>query len=163
MGVPRAYGPWYTESAEQVLLSDLQLRVNERFLYEYNFFDNWQLEIRLEKKCDLEARRSYPLCIAGTRAAPPEDCGGAEQFNRLREHFSPFYIYHRILECYEMHQRREQLTEEEQYEFEERQFELSRFGYWSKIDKFDRRRANKRLKQYAAKDVSWREFEEVTW
>jgi hypothetical protein len=48
-------------------------------------------------------------------------------------------------------------------QFEERQFELSRFGYWSKIDKFDRRTANKRLKQYAAKDVSWREFEEVTW
>ena len=103
------------------------------------------------------------MCIGGKRAAPPEDYGGATHFNQLREHFSPSYIYHQIIEGYEMYQRREQLNEEEQYEFEERQYELHKFKYWAKVDKFDRRTANKRLKQYAIGDDSWMAYEEVSW
>jgi hypothetical protein len=163
IGVPRASGPWYTKSAEEIQLSDLQLTVNERFFYEYNFFDNWQLEIRLEKIDSLASRGSYPLCLAGKGAAPPEDCGGADSFNQLRQHFSPFYIYQRLLECQELYQTRQHLTVDEQDELEECQLELGRFGYWSQVDKFDRRTANRRLKQYAVNDPGWQEFKEVNW
>ena len=78
IGVPRIHGPYYSQSAAKVTLADLKLREKERFVYEYNFFDNWQLEIRLEKKCDLDTQRHYPFCIAGKRAAPPESCGGPQ-------------------------------------------------------------------------------------
>jgi hypothetical protein len=80
IGVPRIHGPYYSHSAGKVTLADLRLRENERFVYEYNFFDHWQLEIRLEKKCDLDTKRHYPFCIAGKRAAPPESCGGPDHF-----------------------------------------------------------------------------------
>jgi hypothetical protein len=62
--------------AVSVRLCDLGLRVGGRFLYEYSFFEWWQHEIRLEKKLVLDERKTYPVYIAGKRAAPPEDCGG---------------------------------------------------------------------------------------
>ena len=40
IGVPRIHGISYSESASKVKLADLQLRKNERFLYEYNFYVN---------------------------------------------------------------------------------------------------------------------------
>jgi hypothetical protein len=163
MGVPRIYGISYSEPADAVKLADLQLYKNERFLYEYNFHVNWQIEIRLEETDTLTVDRSYPLCIGGKRAAPPEDCGGPAHSNQLRAYFSPFYIYHQLLDGYEMYQRRDQLSEEEQYEFEVRQQEISRFSYWAKVDKFDRRTANKRLKLYAAGNDNWMSYEEVSW
>jgi hypothetical protein len=163
IGVPRLHGPWYTKSADDVQLSDLQLKVNQRFIYEYNFFVNWQLEIRVEKSCLLETSRLYPLCIGGKRAAPPEDCGGAVHFNELRSHFSLFYIYDQLLEFYDLYQRWADLTEDERYELEERQHALRRLGYWAHIDQFERRPINKRLKQYATSDESWRLVEGVTW
>ncbi|KAA3660743.1 MAG: plasmid pRiA4b ORF-3 family protein [Chloroflexi bacterium] len=163
VGTPRQFGLTYSRMADQVRLSDLELRIKERFIYEYNFIDRWQLEVRLEERCSLDENKVYPLCIGGKRAAPPEDCGGPERFNRLRKHFSPYYIYHRILELHDLYERREQLSEDELYDYEERQQEFSRFRYWSSVDKFDRRTVNKRLKQYAFNDDSWRDVEEVSW
>lgn len=86
IGVPRIHGISYSQSAAGVSLADLQLREKERFLYAYNFFDNWELEVRVEQQCSLDARGSYPRCTGGKRAAPPEDCGGPERFNQLRAH-----------------------------------------------------------------------------
>jgi len=48
MGVPRIYSISYSEPADAVKLADLQLYKNERFLYEYNFHVNWQIEIGLQ-------------------------------------------------------------------------------------------------------------------
>jgi len=163
IGVSRIHGPSYSNSAGRVTLASLELREKERFVYEYNFFDNWQLEIRLEKKCDLDTQRHYPFCIAGKCAAPPESCGGPERFNELRDHFSPYYIKDQILAWYQLYERREQLLEDELYELEDRRFELSRLHYWTQVDRFDRRTANRRLKQYANGDHAWLDFEEVGW
>jgi len=162
-GVPRIHGPYYSHSAGKVTLADLKLRENERFVYEYNFFDHWQLEIRLEKKCDLDTKRHYPFCIAGKRDAPPESCGGPDRFNQLRDHFSPFYIMDQVLAWHQLYERREQLSEDELYELEDHRFELSRLRYWTQVEKFDRRTANRRLKQYANGDHAWLDFEEVGW
>lgn len=163
IGVPRIHGPSYSRPAGEVALSDLNLYEKERFVYEYNFFDHWQLEIRFEKKCELDAKRHYPFCIAGKRAAPPESCGGPDHFNQLRDQFSPFYIMDQVLTWYQLYERREQLSEDELYELEDRRFELSRLRYWTQVDKFDRRTANRRLKQYANGDDAWLDFEEVGW
>jgi hypothetical protein len=63
-----------------VLLADLRLRVGERFLYEYDFTDSWQHDVRVERIVPFEPDRLYPRCIGGRRRGPPEDCGGPWAF-----------------------------------------------------------------------------------
>jgi hypothetical protein len=80
-----------------VQLAGPGLPVRERFLYEYDFIDNWQHDVRLEQILPLDSRRRYPVCIAGRRAAPPEDCGGPWAFLELRQHYSIVTIADRML------------------------------------------------------------------
>jgi hypothetical protein len=47
-----------------------------RFGYEYDFGDSWEHEIRFEGRLPAEPSQSYPLCLEGARACPPEDVGG---------------------------------------------------------------------------------------
>ena len=47
-----------------------------RFSYHYDFGDDWQHDILIEKALALAPGVDYPICIAGKRACPPEDCGG---------------------------------------------------------------------------------------
>ena len=44
--------------------------------YVYDFGDNWEHDIQLEKILPGEKGATYPVCIKGKRACPPEDCGG---------------------------------------------------------------------------------------
>ncbi|RLG29132.1 plasmid pRiA4b ORF-3 family protein [Methanosarcinales archaeon] len=44
--------------------------------YVYDFGDNWEHEVQLEKILPREKGATYPTCIKGRRACPPEDCGG---------------------------------------------------------------------------------------
>jgi hypothetical protein len=39
--------------------------------------DSWDHEILIEKILPAIPGTDYPVCIKGTRACPPEDCGGA--------------------------------------------------------------------------------------
>ncbi len=81
----------------RVQLADLGLRVRERWLYEHDFIDGWQHDVRLEQILPLDSRRRYPVCIGGRRAAPPEDCGGPWAFLELRQHYSIVTIADRML------------------------------------------------------------------
>jgi len=47
-----------------------------KLLYEYDFGDGWEHRIEVESIDDPEPGVSYPICHAGRRAGPPEDCGG---------------------------------------------------------------------------------------
>jgi hypothetical protein len=49
---------------------------NQLANYTYDFGDNWEHEIQLEKILQREKNINYPVCIKGKRACPPEDCGG---------------------------------------------------------------------------------------
>lgn len=49
---------------------------NDKAEYIYDFGDNWEHTVKLEKILPREKDVDYPLCIAGARACPPEDCGG---------------------------------------------------------------------------------------
>ena len=51
--------------------------------YEYDFGDSWTHDIRLEAISIAESHSSYPRCLAGRGACPPEDCGGVAGYNRL--------------------------------------------------------------------------------
>ncbi len=62
-----------------------QLIPNEqaKFEYVYDFGDNWEHDVVVEKIGPLEPGVKYPRCIDGARACPPEDVGsiwGYENF-----------------------------------------------------------------------------------
>lgn len=44
--------------------------------YVYDFGDNWVHRVIVEKVVRAEPNVTYPRCIGGKRACPPEDCGG---------------------------------------------------------------------------------------
>jgi hypothetical protein len=48
-----------------------------KFHYTYDFGDNWEHEIVVEKILSPEGGTAYPVCVDGKRAGPPEDVGGA--------------------------------------------------------------------------------------
>ena len=73
-------GIYFTTDPKKIYLRDFNFRLKERFLYEYDFNDYWQLQIRLEQILPFNPARTYPFCIAGKRKTPPEDCGGPQRF-----------------------------------------------------------------------------------
>ena len=76
-GVYYSGGIFFNDKPHQVKLLDFRLRQNEKFLYEYDFGDRWQHEIRVEAILPLDDKQFYPVCTGGKRATPAEDCGGA--------------------------------------------------------------------------------------
>jgi hypothetical protein len=48
----------------------------QRFIYEYDFGDSWHHTIVVEKVLPVSPVVRYPICTAGARNCPPEDCGG---------------------------------------------------------------------------------------
>jgi hypothetical protein len=81
MGASRPGGLLFFGDPEAMTLSQFAFRRNERFTYEYNFFDSWLLEIRFEGEGLCDPKHRYPRCAAGARRAPVEDSGGAESFS----------------------------------------------------------------------------------
>jgi hypothetical protein len=53
--------------------------------YEYDFGDGWDHNILLEGILLKESGVTYPRCVAGERACPPEDCGGLDGYYELIE------------------------------------------------------------------------------
>jgi hypothetical protein len=87
--VPRLCGIACAHTAREVKLADLHFRTNERFLYEYNFGDLWQLQVRIEERSAIEPRRPYPVCAAGCWAGPPEGSASATPTPNLRVQVMP--------------------------------------------------------------------------
>jgi hypothetical protein len=76
-GVAHEGGLTFSDDPEGVRLAQFRFRLRERFLYEYDFYDLWQHDVRLEEVLPLNSKRVLPVCTGGQRLAPPEDCGGA--------------------------------------------------------------------------------------
>lgn len=68
----------YMEVKNEVRYKISQIAPHEKikFLYEYDFGDSWKHKILVEKILQPEPGVRYPICLAGKRACPPEDCGG---------------------------------------------------------------------------------------
>jgi len=54
-----------------------------RFMYVYDFGDNWEHSIVVEDVLPIEPGVKLPACTGGKRACPPEDSGGATGYQGL--------------------------------------------------------------------------------
>ena len=54
-------------------------------LYSYDFGDDWQHEVMLERTEEPESGARYPICLGGAGACPPEDCGGPPFYAQLQQ------------------------------------------------------------------------------
>lgn len=68
---------------------------NKAINYTYDFGDNWEHRIELERIIKRKEKVNYPVCIKGKRACPPEDCGGVWGYkniiNILKDQKNPEY------------------------------------------------------------------------
>lgn len=72
-------------SEKRVKLKQLLHFPGELLVYEYDFGDGWEHEVRLDA---IEPNREdvpVPSCVAGERRCPPEDCGGVHGFYEFLE------------------------------------------------------------------------------
>src|SRR6516225_5574618 len=95
-GVAHEGGLTFSDDPDGVSLAQFGFRLRERFLYEYDFYDGWQHDVRLEKVLPLNSKRLLPVCTGGQRLAPPEDCGGAMKALTNRQLCTTFIFLNRF-------------------------------------------------------------------
>lgn len=71
--------------AKKIKLKERFKSLKDRLLYVYDFGDNWEHTVELEKVLDADPSKRYPACISGQRNAPPEDVEGAFGFEDFVE------------------------------------------------------------------------------
>ncbi len=76
------------EDEQDYRLQDVVPHENVTFTYTYDFGDNWEHDVIVERITPPQAGVKYPRCIDGARACPPEDvgstCGYAEFLKAIR-------------------------------------------------------------------------------
>lgn len=71
-----------------VTLEQVAATAGSKLRYTYDFGDNWDHDILVEKVLDRDQTATYPRCTGGRRAGPPEDCGGIWGYAELVESLS---------------------------------------------------------------------------
>lgn len=100
-GQPEIMDGWGQEfiDSTQTLLSELigPRRRSLRFRYDYDFGDDWRHDIVFEGMQPVVPGAKYPRCLDGEGACPPEDIGGAYQYevmlNALSDRKHEEYAY----------------------------------------------------------------------
>jgi hypothetical protein len=73
------------EDGQKARLKQYVRQEGQKFHYVYDFGDDWDHDVLLEKILPVEAGVVYPRCLKGKRACPPEDCGGVWGYETLLE------------------------------------------------------------------------------
>ncbi len=73
-GGPEDTGWGEIKDAQKLKLKTLFKEEKQTFIYTYDFGDNWEHKITLEKLTP--EKISKPSCLTGKGKRPPEDCGG---------------------------------------------------------------------------------------
>lgn len=73
------------EDEKRLTLAKAAPNEGAKFGFTYDFGDNWQHIILLEKILEPEEGKFYPVCIKGKRNCPPEDCGGVWAYEEFLE------------------------------------------------------------------------------
>lgn len=143
-GVYHAGGMSFSDNPNQVYLSDFQFHINERFIYEYDFFAHWGHEIRLEKKLPINLKIRYPVCVGGNRMAPPEDCGNTKDFMEMEEYYKPKNMFFTLMEKVEQ----DEEDESDEDEGEDLEDIIDNWREWqSRL--FNLKETNYKLQEYA--------------
>ena len=71
------------QDPDQVTLGALLARKGAGLLYNYDFGDDWRIDIKVVAIGKPQLKARYPRCISGERSGPPEDCGGHPGFEEL--------------------------------------------------------------------------------
>ncbi len=66
-------------------LGDVLPAAGRSMRWDYDFGDGWEHTVEVEAVVPVERGVTYPRCIAGERACPPEDCGGPWGYAELLE------------------------------------------------------------------------------
>jgi hypothetical protein len=140
-GIAYEGGMGFAHAPHQIRVANFGFRLRERFLYEYDFRDNWQHDLRVEHIMTADPKRSYPVCIGGKRAAPPEECGGAEVYVARWRHWKYDFLCHRLQDGVEDTEG-DFLTDAEDEEIPQPSYDP---------DHFDRRQVNAQLRRGAAR------------
>ncbi|MDD5723159.1 MAG: plasmid pRiA4b ORF-3 family protein [Syntrophales bacterium] len=74
-----------TLSGRKRKIADYFFMDNPKADYQYDFGDDWEHTITLEKIVAREEEVEYPVCIAGKNSCPPEDCGGTWGYQNFLE------------------------------------------------------------------------------
>ena len=87
-GVPTDEDEFYDRKvykASAIRLKTLVERGVDRFLYVYDFGDNWHHDVIVEEVRDGDRDTEYPSLVDGARRCPPEDVGGTDGFKEFLE------------------------------------------------------------------------------
>jgi len=76
---------FYDAREDDIRLCDVFSTEQRAVNYLYDFGDNWQHNIKLEKIFPYKDGFQSPLCVGGKRATPPEDCGGPYGYQEILE------------------------------------------------------------------------------
>lgn len=88
-----SYGPMDNEfqlddsrDEESLSLRDLVDEDRRKFIYEYDFGDGWEHDILISAATKYpKPGQTYPHCLKGEFACPPEDCGGIYGYMQICE------------------------------------------------------------------------------
>lgn len=84
-GEPSPESDILVRSAKSTQLRRVAPDAGASFSYLYDFGDNWQHHILVEKVLSSESGVRYPRCLTGRRACPPEDVGGVWGYQEFLE------------------------------------------------------------------------------
>jgi hypothetical protein len=142
-GIGRVGGIIFDDNPLQVHLHDFHFRPKETWLYEYDLTDWWQHEIRLEHVLPFDPTKPYPICTAGKRRGPIEDCGGPQAFMELQEDHPQWKVLPEFA----------QLLLDHRDDLDDHNDEFRRLAYWVAREGFNRQAVNRRLMAYAPRQA----------
>lgn len=72
-------------NSKKIKLCEVLKTEKQKIYYTYDFGDCWDHTILVERILEKDDSKKYPVCTAGKRACPPEDCGGVGGYYELLE------------------------------------------------------------------------------
>lgn len=72
-----------TVDERTVTLGEVLVRPNAKLRWDYDFGDGWQHDVVVESIAPTGIGFDGPVCVAGRRACPPDDCGGTWGYANL--------------------------------------------------------------------------------
>jgi hypothetical protein len=84
-GMPDAEAGYEVRDARRITLAKLLPVAGVGLRYRYDFGDDWEHQVKVHAIEPPEPTVHYPVCVAGKRACPPEDCGGPWGYSELLE------------------------------------------------------------------------------